>query len=352
MNSVDPDAFAQSGSTNATMNELTFEQLKAVNPHESDVWVEFHLDQARDLYEGGAEENLHLPPKEYPLVPALPGLGRTWSGEAFDQPRFLSLAEVCKIYNATAFAMTHLGIAFNLHLTIVWRGLSVYKHRQANQILARFNKAAAAWLGVGSDVETRQRFTRRALRGGSPHAYVYVHEYGLRQGFHTHQLMFVPFEKAAAFEQWAKRRLTELAGRRRAESYAIYLSPRNLQGFRPPQFVKDRAASTTWSWFRYIIKSLHPAFAFRGENGKPVFACDVLKPWPYEEMQPIYTRRVAGFSENIGPKAQAAAGFDSRLDRSDDAHLYDGDELKIYRERKEQERRAEELREVLNSLKI
>lgn len=66
----------------------------------------------------------------------------------------------------------------------------------------------------------------------------------------------------------------------------------------------------------------------------------------------IYTRRVSAFSENIGPKAQAAAGFDSRLDRSDDAHLFDGDELKIYRERKKQERRTEELQEALNSLKI
>jgi hypothetical protein len=305
----------------------------------------------RYLYENSAELWAHLPPKDMPFVAASEvSFQNPFERSNFwPKPKSLDLSAIDGLYGGIAFAMRRYGIALNTHLTIVWRGLGINDHRRAASILSRFNKEAAAWLRVGDRSQLRVRHTRRSEYGSSMHLYGYVHECSRGQGFHTHQLMFVPPEKAVAFETWAVPCLTRLSGRRRAERYAIYLSPRTGTGFKPHRARSDTdAAAATWRMFRYVIKSLPPGATYSSVDGIHTSARDVLKPFPYEEMLPIYADKVVGMSENISAKARISAGFRSRLDRDDFGNLYGAGELEAYKQALE----AEEVQRCASKLNI
>lgn len=305
----------------------------------------------RYLYENSAELWVHLPPREMPFVAAAQGPWfNPFAGEEAPKPKQLNLLDVDRLYSGIAFAMWRFGVALNTHLTIVWRGLGINDHRRATSILSRFNKEVAAWLRVGDARQHRVRRTERSAYAGSPHLYGYVHECSGGQGFHTHQLMFVPPEKAVAFEAWCGQCLTRLSGRRRAEPYAIHLSPRTVKaGFKPRHARSaSEAAATSWRMFRYVIKSLHSDANYATRDGQYVLAREVLKPFPYEAMLPIYADRVMGMSENISPKARIEAGFRSKLERDEFDNLYGVDELESFKQALE----VEEVRRRIGNLDI
>jgi hypothetical protein len=298
----------------------------------------FGLD--RYVYENSAQMWPHIPLAELKLVEFVPAATLPPPPDA--QVKTFTGPDAVRLYDSIAFAMHEYGVALNAHITIVWRGLSVHDQELACRILAQFNKEAAAWLRVGG-LENRERRTQRSAHGLTKHIYAYVHERTPQQGFHTHQLMFIPPAKAKSFEQWAIDRLTKLSGRHRAEQWAIHMAPRKKGVFTTKAPTDPaKAAATTWRWYRYLIKSLNPLWTCLDDSGQRVRARDVLKAWPYRAMLPIWAKRVAGTSENISVGARPM--FRSRFDSGPLATLYAADELIAYERRRQLETTDETIR--------
>lgn len=281
---------------------------------------------ARDIYENSAERWTHMEFKPLYFPPA--------HGNQPGSPRHFSAGDARTLYNATSFMMWDKGIAFNSHMTVVWRGLSVQSHLRAAKILSDFNKEAAAWLRVGEQFPNRQRQTKRCKAGATDHFYIYAHENGTAQGIHTHQLMVIPPAKGADFQKWAVRCLTRLAGRRHPQPYAVVFTPSTARGvFAPSRHIADTtAAGTTWHWYRYLTKSIPDSEEFRRLEGTSVSVRAVIKTRPSDGALPVYARKVVGASENISRKSQRLAGFQSKLERGEWNYLYDGSELEMFRQ--------------------
>lgn len=254
------------------------------------------------------------------------------------------LYEAGRIYDAISFAMRHHGIVLNAHLTITWGLLDIREHAHAARLLTRFNHEAGKWLAAGSPSHARQRMTRRAWNGSSPHIYIYVHESAREQGFHTHELAVIPPEKVDRFEQWALTCLARLSGRTRIHPDAFCLrvyKPRN----------EADAVARMWDWFRYITKSLSPSVLVEARNGEWVQARTVFKPRPFLEAPPVSCSQLASGSHNIWTKAQRRAGFRSRYRTGEWDHLYSGWELEARRQEQLEEaerRRVEQMLATLN----
>ncbi|WP_445502693.1 hypothetical protein [Microvirga sp. G4-2] len=186
--------------------------------------------------------------------------------------------------------------------------------------------------------------TQRAWNGGSPHAYIYVHENGREQGFHTHELALVPLEKRDPFEQWALNCLARLSGRTRVHPDALCLrvyKPRN----------EADAVARLWDWFRYITKSLSPCVLVEARNGEWVQARAVFKPRPFIEAEPVSCSQLASGSRKIWTEEQRRAGFRSRYRTGEWGQLYDGSELEAWRQERFEEaeqRRVEQMLATLN----
>jgi len=314
----------------------------------------------RRIYENSAEIWPHLKREEWPLVPAIVGsrAGRNPfaadDGRSLPPSRSFTGHDAVRLYEAAAFTMWSFGLAFNGHLTILWRGLGIVDHARAAAVLSAFNKEAAAWLRVGELESDRRRMNKRAAFGSSPHVYAYVHENTQVNGFHTHQLLYVPREKAAAFEVWAEKCLTRLSGRRRAEVYAVHLSPRTKKGgFLPRRYSTDAsAAADMWRWVRYVMKGLPEEWFCVSPDAPAVKLREIFAPRPFYPSAPVYARRVVGFSENIGPAAQRAAGFESKYRWREFDRLYDGSELADYRREVARAEAAAELDEAMRRMKL
>lgn len=310
----------------------------------------------RRIYENSAEIWPHLKREEWPFVPAIVGskAGRNPFAVEDDQSlppsRSFTGHDAVRLYEAAAFAMWRFGLAFNGHLTIMWRGPGIVDHVRAAAVLSAFNKEATAWLRVGELGPDRKRMNKRAALGSSPHVYAYVHENTQGHGFHTHQLLHVPREQAAAFEVWAEQCLTRLSGRRRADVYTVHLSPRTKKGeFLPRRYSTDvGAAADMWRWVRYVMKSL-PEHWFNVCPDAPIVKLrEIFSLWAFYPSEPVYARRVVGFSENIGPAAQRAASFESKYRRREFDRLYDGSELADYRREIARAEAAAELDEAIS----
>jgi hypothetical protein len=309
----------------------------------------------RFVYETSAELWPHIPDLRFPWVPAAHVIqDNPFSSTASRKSRSSSLGrEVPRLYEAVSFLLWQHGVAFNAHLTIVWRGLSIHDHARAAAILARYNHEAAKWLRVGDIMAPRRRMTKRAMDGGSPHYFVYVHEHGRDEGLHTHMLCVVPREKAKAFEEWSMGCLARLSGRRRPQPDAIWFSPQTKsRGFESYQSNQAGKVARSWDWFRYITKSLRPTAGYRDNDGGVVSARDIFKPYAYCETHPVYLAKLAGGSENVGEGAQRAAGFVSKFATGEWDRLYDGSELQERRRRQKEEAEQQEALKVTRDLII
>lgn len=202
-------------------------------------------------------------------------------------------------------AGTKHGIVLNAHLTIVWALARVHRDADAARLFTAFNHEAGKWLAVGADSRTRQRLTKRAWDGSTPHTYLYVHENGRQQGFHTHQLLFVPRTKAAAFKDWAYRCLVRLTGGRRLNPEVLCLRVHRTWN-------EADGVARCWDWFRYVTKSLSPDLHVRTDDRRWVPIREIFKPYPFVEVEPVRCAQLASGSRNIWTKAQQQAGFQSR----------------------------------------
>nr|WP_047573959.1 hypothetical protein [Methylobacterium sp. ZNC0032] len=308
--------------------------------------IRMHVERVKA--NGGNIQNL-------PPLPSEPFDGTPVPGNPFHpviqsmKPRraVLTVEDVIKTYSAVSFGMRRHGTAMNAHLTFTWRMMGIRDHAAATRLFTAFNHEAAKWLAVGSmPAKVRRRVTKRAEAGGSEHMYVYVHENARSMGFHTHMLAFIPPAKADLFKEWARGCLHRLNGYKGMHEDALHISVNTSRS-------EKQSAEWCWSRFRYLIKTLDPAWRVRDDEGNWVEGREVFKPdRRFIEAGPVHCAQMASGSHNIWTKAQASAGFVSRyrlpgeLDR-----LYDGSELVERRkeiELAEDEARLVDLSRTLN----
>lgn len=246
-------------------------------------------------------------------------------------------SEVPRLYSAMAFAMWRYGRVMNAHLTVCWKLLGVTDHNKAARLLSLYNHEAAKWLSVGDgDDVVRSRRSRRASVTSAPHLFVYVHEHAQEKGFHSHELMCVPLGRAQEFAQWSRKCLVRLSECARPDEAAVFFSPasQKRRRFRPYAGARESfAVDRQWRWFRYLTKSLDPHHQEHSPaDGAWHVAREVFQiTRPFMATGPVTCRKLAGFSENIGPGAQTRAGFVSKFEAGDWAGLYSGSELDDHR---------------------
>lgn len=310
----------------------------------------------RFVYENSTELWPHIPDLRFPWAPAAHVIqDNPFSSAASRKPRSSSLGrEVPRLYGAASYLLWQHGVAFNAHLTIMWRGLSIHDGARAAAIFARYNHEAAKWLRVGELSAPRRRTTKRAMDGGSPHYFIYVHEHGRDEGLHTHMLCVIPRDKAKAFEEWSMGCLARLSGRRRPQPDAIWFSPQTKsRGFEPYQSRNEAGSvARSWDWFRYITKSLRPTVGYQDNDGRVVSAREIFKPYAYSETAAVYLTKLAGCSENISEGAQRAAGFVSKFASGEWDRLYDGSELQERRRHLKEEAEQQEALQLTRGLII
>ena len=246
-------------------------------------------------------------------------------------------SEVPRLYSAMAFAMWQYGRVMNAHLTILWKLLGVTDPNKAAKILSKYNHEAAKWLKVGEgDRVVRSRRSRRSSRASVPHLFIYVHEQAQEKGVHTHELISLPVDRAHAFAEWSRDCLARLAKCASVDEAAVFFTPasKKRREFNPYRGAREEfAVGRHWRWFRYLTKGLDPLHQERSPvDGAWHVARDVFQIMkPFMATGPVTYRKLAGCSENIGPSAQAKAGFMSKFEAGNWAALYDGSELDDYR---------------------
>lgn len=260
------------------------------------------------------------------------------------RPSFLS-REVERIYNALSFCMWQHGVIPNAHLTISFGAMRVFNQRAATRMLSLFNKEARRWLRVGEPDTERYRMTRRAAMGSSPHHYIYVFEFARDFGFHVHELAYIPRHKVKAFEAMARAWFSTQCTHQITDDAIkiVWYRARN----------EADAVSRCWDWYRYLTKNLHPGVHFKDNDGNWQQGRRIFKlNYPYRDTEPVYCSQLAGVSETIGQKARVKAGFYSRFQTGEWDALYDGWELKAYRQRLQEEAQAKEMAQVLAAIQL
>jgi len=223
--------------------------------------------------------------------------------------------EAFKVYDAMAFAMRQ-GIIFNAHLTFVWRFAGVGTADHATELLTKFNHEAGKWLARSLKPDTAYKcHDVRSKLPGTRHTYVAVHEQGDRQGFHTHELAFIPPAKLPAFRAWAESCLARLAGRPYLPAPTLKITGGRLKS-------SEQQCWRHWRWFRYITKTTVPEAMVR-IGGRLVPVRSIFEPYPFHSGGAVDCAQMNSISHDIGPRAQRLAGFVSKVHRGEFDSLYD-----------------------------
>jgi hypothetical protein len=300
---------------------------------------------AQHLFENQETMYSHLPPADRPRFeraywpsPTKPA-ANPFLPKSQPVPRASALTiEAARLYAALTFAMCRYGSVMNTHLIVCWRLLGITDDNKAVKLLSLYNQEAAKWLDVGfGDGVDRRRISRRASGTSTQHMFVYVHEQARDKGFHTHELMNLPVDRAQAFANWSRDCLGRLTGQRDVDERAVFFSPASakLKQFKPYEGGRESfAVERQWKWFRYITKSLRPDHMERSSDGSGLRSVrDIFQiTKPFLETAPVTCRKLAGYSENIGPAAQRRLEFVSKFKSGDWSNLYNGSELDEHRE--------------------
>jgi hypothetical protein len=236
------------------------------------------------------------------------------------QSSLLTGFDAGKVFDGISFAMWKHGKAMNAHLTIVWSMIRGMDEIKAQKILGLYLNEARKWMAVGS--KPRRRLVANPRVGEELH-YVWVHENAPGRGFHTHVLMYVPRSVRKEFATWSWSCLARLC--------KTGLHTKTLRIV--PSYAKDQDSEVrrAWSWFRYIMKQLDPATAWRVDDKtagvSTVPLREKLKPWPARQSIPIPEMKRVGVSHSIGRTAQKSEGFTSKLQQASFDDLYDGREF-------------------------
>jgi len=259
-------------------------------------------------------------------------------------PATLTVKEVARLYDGVAFAMWQHGVVMNAHLTFDWGQIGATDAAHAVKILGSFNHEAAKWLRVGKFDKDAIRAGRR-FGHGTEFYYVHVHENGGAQGFHTHQLCFVPAPIAPLFVTWSRKCLARLTGQTSIPRTALDIKIKRSLG-------EGQDVTRCWAWFRYIIKQLDTNRGILDNEGQWRTAVSVFKPWTKRQLLPLPVEKAVKISHNLGRTAQRAFGFPSRYLAGHWSELYDGRELDERRERLRDERRQAEFEQMLPVLRL
>jgi len=243
----------------------------------------------------------------------------------------LSGRDALKVYNAMAFAMWRYEAVMNAHVIILWRTLGIMDAARATKIFSAYLNRAKKWAQVGASDELRRR--RRERTGlGFELRYVYVHENGTKNGFHTHLLCTLPRALAKEFAVWSMKTLSRLA-RHRGDGQTIRVVT-----------AKGRSAEMnverSWWWYRYVMKQLGEDVGWGPVHEAPTPMREVLGVWPKRIGLPVGCAQLTGVSQDIGQAVQDEAGFVSRLERGERADIYRGLELDEGRRRRAWEEMA------------
>jgi hypothetical protein len=259
-------------------------------------------------------------------------------------PSFLTAKDVVRVYKAIAFAMWKHGVIMNTHITINWTQMGVGDGAKAVKLLGKYNAEAAKWLRVGAPGQPVQRASKRQGLG-TDYFYVHVHENGGDEGFHTHQLCFVPVAISADFFAWSRKCFTRLMKRETIPARAFWPVIRNSKN-------EGTRVDRCWAWFRYLTKQMDQGVCILDDDGAWRLGRDLFKPWPYRQMKPLPVAKAVRVSENIGASAQAASCFVSRYITGEWDRLYQGDELNDRQTRLRQERDEAEWQALEKTLSI
>lgn len=251
----------------------------------------------------------------------------------------LLMPDVCKVYDAMAYAMLHHGVVMNMHVTIIWSMLGL-SEEEGSEILGKYLHGAQKWLRVGC--KPRKRRVANA-RTGTELRFVWVHENAPGRGFHSHVLCHLPVALKRGFDAWSRAYLVKLIGK-----HFPWKAFRLVRSYAKTENGEVRRA---WAWFRYISKQVpsNENYCWRGSSGE-IFECparDILKPWPYRESLSVPYMKLAGVSHNIGKKRQTEDGFVSPLSRCEFDRLYCPDALNMRRQQLAFDRRTAELIKAL-----
>jgi hypothetical protein len=251
-------------------------------------------------------------------------------------PAELTGKEVVKLYNAIAFAMWQFGLPMNAHATLNWGLMGVTDPESAMKVLGKYNHEVAKWVRrKGPDIYSR----------GGEHIYVYVHENGGTNGFHTHQLMYVRPAFRRELDIWSRRCLMRAIGVTGIHEKSFHLTARMSP-------IEETNVSRCWNWFRYIAKQLPDNVAALDRNGGSHSARAVLRLWQFRQMKPLPVPDAVKVSHNIGESAQREAGFISLLRQGKFDRLFFGNEMDEWRRRKAEETYRAKMADMLDGLEL
>ena len=258
-------------------------------------------------------------------------------------PATLTVKEVARLYSGVAFAMWRHGVVMNAHLTFHWGEIGAKDAAHAVKLLGSFNHEAAKWLPVGKFSNDAIRAGRR-FGHGTDFFYIHVHENGGVQGFHTHQLCFIPAPTAKLFVAWARKCLARLAGKASIPKSAFDMKIKRSLG-------ESQDVTRCWGWFRYLIKQLDTNTEVLDNEGgwRPV--ASIFKPWTQRQLMPLPVTTAVKISHNLGRTEQREAGFASRYITGEWHEMYLGRELDEWRERLREEARQVEFERLLPVLR-
>jgi len=123
-------------------------------------------------------------------------------------------------------------------------------HHHTANIRSRGISQSGAEVGTGRLAEARPSRQRRRARTceGFIFRYVYVHECGGANGFHSHILAHVPKEAVPDFAAWTRSTLPQLARHQGTKQTVKVVASQE----RDERGAVDRC----WCWFRYLTKQL------------------------------------------------------------------------------------------------
>ena len=267
-------------------------------------------------------ERGELRPVGYPYRDVLAHMLARWQSAPLCRSSDLSGLEVVRLYNAVAYLNWSRGVILNCHIVIVWNTLGIDNHQEATRLLGKYLNACQKWARVGTPGTPRQR--RRARTGeGFPFQYIFTCECSSQAGFHSHILCRIPKATLAAFQAWSRSILRRLTGH--------YGNECTLKIVASQERNESSAVQRQWLWFRYIIKQLREDSLFAyyiDEPWQPLRS--ILRPWPHRQGLAVNCSRLTSYSLDIGPGAQRAAGFRSRLCWDKREEIYNGFELEIW----------------------
>lgn len=185
------------------------------------------------------------------------------------------------LYEGMAFAL-RLGMAMNVHVTVVYGRLGVSDDAAAHELLEDFCAV----------------LRKRAGERKWPCAYAYAHERTRDEGLHTHLLTVWPYGDRASFEKWVLRYFARRSGHAVPDPTAVVV-----------QHKRDGDVERHWLWFGYMTKGADPKQELRDVDDRHrLYPLGDLMLRRHESGGVVRCRKRVGLSRNLDWKARQNFG--------------------------------------------